>query len=466
MLVDIACEKMYNICDKTHSIIHKSRGKTPMNKNLFYAGLKVLLTIGVLISLAAPYPTLAQTPVFPEAPDDVDGLPVADDQAVSTPEDTMVVIHLTASDPDEDPLTWAIVSGPTNGVLNGNPPTLNYTPNPNFHGNDSFTFKVNDAEGESNLATVSITVTAVNDVPLAVADLYDAAADVVMVVNAASGVLANDSDPDSSSLTAVLISTAAHGVLLLRADGGFTYNPDDGYSGVDTFTYMASDGSALSEIASVTISVNILGNTPPVAVANTYEVETGSTLTVDAASGVLANDSDADGDPLTAQLVGETTPYGTLTLNPDGSFVYTPNAGYVGADHFVYQAFDGQDVSIPVMVTINVNALNNTAPIAVADVYQMQTGTTLTVDALSGVLANDSDTDGDTLTAQLVGVITVHGTLTFNADGSFVYTPSLGYMGEDQFVYQAFDGLVASAPVLVTIQVDPVTYLYLPLLMK
>jgi hypothetical protein len=370
---------------------------------------------------------------------------------------------LTASDPDNDPLTWTIVSGPSSGDLNGNAPNLTYMPNENFFGSDSFTFKVNDGEGDSNLATVSISVTPTNDPPTATTDYYDAAADVVLVVDAAQGVLANDSDPDNTGLTAILIGTTSHGILVLRANGSFSYNPDDGYSGLDTFTYMASDGILLTPITTVIIAVNISGNMPPVAVADTYGVTTGTNLTVDAADGVLANDSDADGDALTAQLVGVPTPNGTLNFNADGSFSYTPDAGYTGADRFVYEAFDGEATSTPVLVTINVNAPGNMAPVAVADGYEMLGGTMLIVEAASGLLVNDSDAEGDTLTVELVGETTPHGTLTLVEDGSFVYVPEAGYTGIDQFVYQAMDWVLASAPVLVTINILAATQVYLPL---
>jgi VCBS repeat-containing protein len=430
-----------------------------MNRNLLFTCLRVLLATGVLFSLAGP--GLARAPLAPDG-----SPPVADDQQVSTSEDAMLTIHLTASDPDQDPLTWTIVDLPANGTLNGNPPNLTYTPNPDFYGNDSFTFKVNDYEYESNLATVTIEVVSVNDLPVAVADSYDVPADEVFTTTAATGVLANDSDPDNASLTAVLIATTSHGILALRTNGSFTYNPDDGYSGIDTFTYVASDGSALSPVATVTLAVNVTGNTPPVADPDTYEMETGTTLTVDAAGGVLANDSDADGDLLTAQLVGVPTPNGTLNFNPDGSFTYTPNIGYTGADRFVYQAFDGEATSTPVPATINVNAPGNTAPAAAADDYQVISGTILTVDAASGLLANDSDPQGDALIVQLVGDPPAQGMLTLYEDGSFIYTPDEGFTGQDQFVYQAFDGLLASTPVLVTIEVLAASLVYLPLVMK
>ena len=171
----------------------------------------------------------------------------------------------------------------------------------------------------------------------------------------------------------------------------------------------------------------------------------GTTLTVDAAHGVLANDTDADGDLLTAELLGIPLVNGVLNFNSDGSFTYTPNAGVFGDINFTYQAEDWLDNSSPVLVTITVKEVN-TAPVAVADAYLVALDVPLVVAPASGVLVNDSDVENDPLEAQLVDNVE-HGTLTLNSDGSFLYTPNLGFEGVDTFTYQAFDGLAASVPV-------------------
>lgn len=185
---------------------------------------------------------------------EVNALPIAESQTVSTPEDTPVTILLAGSDVESPALIWAVVTQPAHGVLSGTAPNLTYTPADNYFGTDSFTFKVNDGTVDSNTATVSLTISPVNDAPLAVADAYTTPAGTSLVV-AAPGLLANDSDIDGDSLTVLLASGANHGQLILNADGSFTYTPVSGYSGSDSFRYSARDGMASSEAVSVTITI-------------------------------------------------------------------------------------------------------------------------------------------------------------------------------------------------------------------
>ncbi len=139
-------------------------------------------------------------------------------------------------------------------------------------------------------------------------------------------------------------------------------------------------------------------------------------------------------------------------MNVNGSFVYTPSANLNGLDTFTYKANDGLLDSNVVTVSINVAAVND-APVALADSYSTNQNAPLVVPP-RGVLSNDTDADGDTLTASLV-TGPAHGTLTFNADGSFSYTPATGYNGPDSFTYQAADATGSSAVTTVSITVLP-----------
>jgi len=370
-------------------------------------------------------------------------------------------------DADGDALTAQLVGGGTAfGSLTFNSDgSFMYTPDVGYIGADHFVYQATDGVFTSTPVTVTINVTATGySAPVALADTYEVAAGTTLTVDVASGVLSNDYDADGDALTAQLVGGGtAFGSLTFNSDGSFVYTPDVGYIGADHFVYQATDGVFTSTPVTVTINVTATGYSVPVALADTYEVDHNTTLTVDVASGVLANDSDADGDALTAQLVGGGTAFGSLTFNSDGSFVYAPDVGYIGADHFIYQATDGVFTSTPVTVTINVTATGYSAPVALADTYEVAPGTTLTVDAALGVLANDSDADGDILTAQLVGRGTAFGTLTLNSDGSFVYEPNEGYTGTDRFVYQAYDGVFTSLAVTVTINVEIIN-IYLPII--
>ena len=192
--------------------------------------------------------------------------PVAGNLSVTTNEDVPVAIPLSASDPDGDPLTSAIVDAPLHGVLSGTFPSLTYTPAPNYYGSDSFTFRVNDGTVNSNTATVDITVLMDANNPVAVNDAYSVDQGGTLVV-AAPGVLANDLEYDPVHTAISLFSGPSHGVVTLMIDGGFTYTPAAGFSGTDTFvyelvTYPAGSAYSWTSQATVTITVNPLPGIP------------------------------------------------------------------------------------------------------------------------------------------------------------------------------------------------------------
>ncbi len=187
--------------------------------------------------------------------------------------------------------------------------------------------------------------------PVSRDDFYPANGTSPVVVAAAQGPLANDLPGDGGPMQAQLVTPPTRGSVVLSANGGFTYTPGAGFAGVDVFTYRAADAQAASAPARVKI-----GNTAPVADDDgPYLAPAGDTFMVAASQGVLANDADADGDPLTAVLV--TSPaHGALTLRRDGSFVYTPAPGHTGADAFTYGATDGLGTSAPATVTLDVRS--------------------------------------------------------------------------------------------------------------
>ncbi len=373
--------------------------------------------------------------------------PVADDQSVTTNEDTNVGITMTASDADGDPLTFSLMSGPTNGVLTGTAPNVTYNPNPNYNGPDSFTFKANDGQADSNIATISITVNPVGDVPVAANDAYGVNEDGVLTVSAV-GVLANDFDVDGDSLTAVLQSDVSNGTLTLNSNGSFVYTPNANYNGADSFTYVASDGTFSSNVATVAITINSV-NDAPVANNDSYNVNEDNTLTVSSAAGVLSNDTDVENSTLTAAVVASTQ-QGSLTLNSNGSFVYTPNANFNGTDSFTYNANDGDDDSNTATVTITINSVND-IPQASDDSANTDQDTAVTVN----VLTNDSDIDGDTLSVSSVSD-PANGTAINNGDGTVTYTPDSGFFGTDSFSYTIDDGNSGSDTATVTITVAQV----------
>jgi VCBS repeat-containing protein len=353
------------------------------------------------------------------------------------------------TDPSGKTLTAILQSQPAHGSLTLNSDgSFTYTPNNNFVGSDSFTYRASDGTLTSNVATVSLTINRVNQAPVAVNDSYSVVAGHALSINAIIGVLANDADPDGDSLTAVLVATTAHGTLSLNTSGSFTYTPNSGFSGTDTFSYQASDGSLLSNTATVTVTV--APNTSPAAVNDSYTASENNALSENAAAGVLANDSDPDGDSLTAVLASQPT-HGSLTFNSNGSFTYTPQSGFAGADSFNYRASDGVVTSNLATVSITVIA---TGPIANNDSYSIVQNQTLTKNATAGVLANDTDPNNQMLMAMLVSGPS-NGSLTLNMDGSFIYTPTSTFVGTDSFTYQASDGANMSNVATVTLTVTP-----------
>jgi VCBS repeat-containing protein len=218
------------------------------------------------------------------------------------------------------------------------------------------------AHPTTNNVSVLLNTTVTNRAPAAAADAYSTAEDTPLTV-AAPGVLGNDTDPDGDSLSAVVVSGPAHGSLNLNADGGFTYTPAANFNGTDTFTYRASDGTAQSNPATVTMTVTPV-NDPPAATDDAYSTAEDTLRTV-AAPGVLGNDSDPDGDQLTA-VVASGPGHGSLILSADGSFTYTPATNYNGTDSFTYRVSDGTLQSDPATVTITVNAVNDAPTVAVA----------------------------------------------------------------------------------------------------
>ena len=280
-----------------------------------------------------------------------------------------------------------------------------------------------------------------NNAPVAVDDTYTTNEDMQLLVDA-PGVLGNDTDADLDALTAQLVTGPAHGTLVFGSDGSFAYTPDLNFSGSDSFAYRVSDG-VLSDDGLVTITVNAVNDAPD-AQDDTYTTDEDVALTI-AMPGLLANDTDVD-SALTAIL--ETGPAnGTLVLNADGSFTYTPNLNFNGTDSFTYRASDGP-LSDLATVLLTVNAVND-APDAQDDTYTIDEDTVLTV-SVPGVLANDADVDS-TLTAVLE-TGPANGTLVFSADGSFTYTPNLNFNGTDSFTYRASDGPESDlATVLLTV---------------
>lgn len=217
-----------------------------------------------------------------------------------------------------------------------------------------------------------------------------------------------------------------------NSTGTLRFAPVADASGTATITVRVRDSGGTANggvdeiVRTFRITVGAV-NDAPVAVTETYAVVEGVALTI-GMPGVLGNDTDIDGDGLTAVLITSTT-HGTLTLNANGSFTYTPEPGFSGTDAFTYCARDAALSSAEATVTLN--AAPNSPPVAVPDTYSTLEDTPLVIEA-PGVLSNDGDLEGATLSASLVTAPTA-GAVTLNANGSFTYTPAANFNGADSF---------------------------------
>ncbi len=366
-------------------------------------------------------------------------------------EDTPLVVPtrngVLANDSDSDgpSLAALIDTQPTNGSVNLNVNgRFTYTPNLNFFGVDTFTYRATDTINTSAPETVTITVAAVNDPPLALPESYLSPPGQTLTISQSSGVLANDSDPENSNISAILQSTTTSGTLNLSSNGSFSYTPNAGFSGSDSFTYQASDGAISSDVITVTITIN----SPPVALDDNYTTTEDSPLIKTVDAGLLANDIDTNS--LNVVLVSEPT-NGTLSLSLDGSFIYIPKGDFNGIDTFTYRASDSYQESNLATVTLTVTAVND-SPRTSDDAYETEVDQPLIIGSAQGVLANDIDVDSAGITATLTAN-TSSGILAFNSNGSFTYNPNAGFIGTDSFSYLASDGQATSGETRVTIEV-------------
>ncbi|HCT63651.1 MAG TPA: hypothetical protein DIC19_06080 [Erysipelotrichaceae bacterium] len=393
---------------------------------------------------------LTDTAIVSVTVNPVNDAPAAVNDAYGTNEDTPLNVPVKGvltndTDIELNNLTAILVSGPSNGSLTLNADgSFTYTPNANFNGSDSFTYKANDGSADSNIATVTITVNAVNDAPVADNDAYSTNEDTALNV-AAPGVLEGDTDPEGNALSSILVSGPAHGSLALNADGSFTYTPTANYHGSDSFTYKANDASADSNVATVTLTVNPVNDAPD-ANDDSYSTDEDVTLIV-AAPGVLFNDVDVDGTMTVSVVVGSEPTEGTLTQNPNGSFTYVPAPNKFGTYTFTYRASDGT-LSDTAVVTITVRSSEDN-PVATPSSFSVNEGQQHT-GSVTGV-----DGDGDVLTYEVV-TGPAHGTLDLISTGAFTYThDGTETPNVDKFTFKVSDdgGLTFSAPADVNITI-------------
>jgi len=366
----------------------------------------------------------------------VNDAPVAQSGTLSTAEDTPVNGGFSGSDVDGDTLQFSVVTQGSLGtavITNVNTGAFTYTPNLNANGSDTISFQVSDGNLTST-ANVAVTISAVNDAPVATNSSVTTAED-----SPISAVL-QGSDVDSTSLQFSIINQAVFGTVVINnsATGAFTYTPNPNANGVDRFSFRVSDGVAANS-ASVTVTVTPV-NDAPTAQASSITTDENTLVT-----GSLVA-SDIDGDTLQFSI---TTPPSLGTVQfvnaATGIFTYTPDLNVSGSDSFTFAVTDGV-VSVSATVSVNIIAVND-APVAQAGILSV------TEDIAANGQLIASDADGDSLQFSISSPATSGNVVVTNAaTGSFTYTPNANANGSDSFSFSVSDGVLSSsATVSVTI---------------
>ena len=273
--------------------------------------------------------------------------PVADNDEVTVLRNssaTLISVLNNDSDPDNDGLSIVDVLQPTNGTVVNNGSSLTYTPNTGFIGVDLFEYTIDDGNGETATAQVSVTV--INTAPIANDDTATATgSDPIMI-----DVTNNDSDPDGDTLIIKSVTQASNGSVINNEDGTVTYQANLDFVGSDSFTYIVSDADGAESTATVSVTVlpAIVVNNPPVTIDDMYDVVYNGSLSFNP----LLNDSDLDGDTLTVESVDTSGLQGTLTVNPDGSMNYQALERFTGNDVFTYTISDGNGGTATATVTM------------------------------------------------------------------------------------------------------------------
>lgn len=292
-----------------------------------------------------------------------------------------------------------------------------------------------------------------NTRPTARPDYYAVNEDTSLRIGKVGGVLKNDSDRQTKSLSAKLSRAPYHGRLTLAKDGSFLYTPNANYHGSDSFRYTACETSGTKRLCSwgATVSINVNSvNDGPDAIDDKLQTSEDTALNI-ASPGLLGNDRDIDGDTLKIMGAAAATgpSNGTLTLTEDGGLIYKPNPNYKGTDTFTYKASDGSRTDTAT-VTIQVSSVND-APVARGDRYLVRKNTPKTVGS-PGVLANDYDPDGDAIS--VVGYSqSTKGKVGMNGSGGFIFRPNKDYTGTTHFRYYIRDANGATASQIVTLRV-------------
>jgi Ca2+-binding RTX toxin-like protein len=367
---------------------------------------------------------------------EVSDAPVSEDDTAETPEDTAVTIDVldNDSDPDGDPLVISDASVPEEqGTVEIVDNELLFTPAENFNGPATITYVAEDPDGNTSTAEVSVTVTPVNDAPVAEDDSDETDLNTPVDVD----LLANDSDVDGDTLTVTSATVPAdQGTVSAPVDGVVTFTPADDFTDIATISYTIEDEEGLTDSAEHTIVVSDPA-LAPVANPDTAETPEDTPVTID----VLDNDTDPQDDPLTITEATVPAEQGSVEI-VGNELVFTPAEDFNGPAEITYLIEDPDGNIAQGTATVDVTPVND-APDAVDDADTTDFNTPVTVD----LLANDTDPEDDALSVTEATVPAEQGTLVNNGDGTVTFTPVDGFEGDATISYTISDeeGLEDSA---------------------
>ncbi|MHC6648279.1 tandem-95 repeat protein [Alteromonas sp. HB246098] len=360
--------------------------------------------------------------------------PVATNDSANTNEDNDVIIDVLAndSDVDGDALSVTAVSASAGAAsVNSNGDVL-YTPPADFNGPVTLNYTVSDGNGGTDSASVSVTVNAVNDAPIANPDSGTVNEDSSVIID----VLTNDTDVDGDALS-ITNAASPNGSVTFNGNN-ITFTPTADFNGATTVTYTISDGAGGTGSGTVTINVTNV-NDAPVASDDTASTNEDTAVVIN----VLANDTDIDNDALSVSSVSATN--GTAVVNGDGNVVFTPAADYNGSATVAYTVTDGNGGSDNASVSVAIAAVNDN-PIANPDTASVNEDESVSIN----VLANDTDVDGDTLSVASASVSTGSVQVVGNQVN---YTPDADFNGSATITYTIEDGAGGSANSTVAVTV-------------
>ncbi|MEY3397504.1 MAG: hypothetical protein RL220_98, partial [Bacteroidota bacterium] len=348
-------------------------------------------------------------------------------------------VSLNDTDPEDGDLVFEAITQPENGTLVLNPGgTYTYTPYPNFFGWDSFEYQVCDEFDNCDVATVTIEIFFINDIPDAVNDtVYTDENQMIM-----GNVALNDIDFDQEYHFYSVIYGPYNGNIVMEEAGAFVYTPNPSWNGIDVIGYLMIDPCGTMDFAELFVHV-LPVNDPPISVGETYN--SNEDLVINGT--VAGNDSDPEGSSLTYSLI--TPPAsGALVLNADGSFTFTPVTHFNGSLTALYSVTDNLNESSTATLSLIIASVND-LPVVNDESFEILENTTLNGD----VSLNDSDADGDNLIYGF-NAGNPNGTFNWSNDGTFSYTPNLNYFGTIIVNYSACDPFGACDLGILTIQID------------